>query len=190
MKFFENIKSRLSVAAFFITAVIISSCGEESYSEYSNKYQVAFNCSLLKYQQEFSAINGLGVSQFITLRRSGAKILLTTPNGSELTDNFVTTNGVVAFGYAGLIVGRSTFLNGNFCCFDLACPNCENHSKLSRLIITQTTGHSTCPTCHNVYGLNNNGALITRADSSANSSVRPLFQYRLLQSSTQITLTN
>ena len=174
-----------------IALLIATSCGEDVYSSRDTKYQVSFRCSLMNYQQEYSAISGIGVSQFLTLRARGAKIEMQKPDGSTITDNIVTTYGAIEFGYGGVIVGRSTYLNGDYCCFDLCCPNCEGHSRLSRLSITQSTGHATCSTCSNVYGLNNDGDLLERGDYTSNSTTRPLFQYRLTQTAgSEIILSN
>ncbi|MBR6285912.1 MAG: hypothetical protein IKR18_02825 [Bacteroidaceae bacterium] len=177
--------------ACLLAAVVLLSCGEDAYEEFSRKYRVYFMCSTLVFPQEYNEIAGLGVSQFVTLRAKGAQIVMMRPSGATVTDNLSANNVGYSFGNGGLIVGRSTYADGDYCCFDLSCPNCDGHnSGVSRFAINQTTGHATCPTCGNVYGLNNNGALVHRADSSANSTTRPLYKYRVVRSNNSIVLSN
>ena len=165
--------------ACLLTTVVLFSCSEEVYDEFSRKHRVYFMCSTMVFPQEYNEIAGLGVSQFVTLRPKGAQIMMMRPSGATVTDNLSANNVGYSFGNGGLIVGRSTFGDTDFCCFDLSCPNCDSHSRMERFTINQTTGFATCPACHNVYGLNNNGALVQRADSSANSTTRPLYKYRV-----------
>lgn len=182
--------SFLRFMLLLLVSVAPFSCADDAVDEYSSRYRVSFMCNLMTYQQEYTVISGLGVSQYVTLRKSGSRILMTTPTGKEISDNVLVNTAMFAFGRAGLIIGRSTFLEGDYCCFDLACPNCDAHSRLSRLSITQTTGEATCPDCSNVYGLNNNGALIGRHDETANSAVRPLYRYRVRAMENRIEVSN
>lgn len=185
-----NLRSAICRIVCLVMVLLLPSCGEEAYDEYSRKHRVYFMCSTLVFPQEYNEIAGLGVSQFVTLRRSGAQILMMRPSGAVVTDNASANQAGYSFGNGGLVVGRSTFADGGFCCFDLSCPNCDSHSRMERFTINQTTGFATCPACHNVYGLNNNGALVQRADSSANSTTRPLYKYRVELRSGSVVISN
>ena len=73
----------------------------------------------------------------------------------------------------GLIVGRSSFQNGELYVFDRQCPNCWNANNYGNYPLSFSDAHNmVCNTCHRTYGLLNGGVVVS------GDSGEKLFRYR------------
>lgn len=62
----------------------------------------------------------------------------------------------------GLIVGRSSFQDGELYVFDRQCPNCWNANNHSNYLLSFSDAHNmVCNTCHRTYGLLNGGVVVS-----------------------------
>ena len=73
----------------------------------------------------------------------------------------------------GLIVGRSSFQDGQLYVFDRQCPNCWNANNYGNYLLSFSDAHNmVCNTCHRTYGLLNGGVVVS------GDSGEKLFRYR------------
>ena len=73
----------------------------------------------------------------------------------------------------GLIVGRSSFQDGELYVFDRQCPNCWNANNYGNYLLSFSDAHNmVCNTCHRTYGLLNGGVVVS------GDSGEKLFRYR------------
>ena len=86
----------------------------------------------------------------------------------------------------GLIVGRSSFQNGELYVFDRQCPNCFNayHYADNYAVNFKDANNVECANCHRTYGLLNGGVVV------AGDSGEKLFRYRASYNGTYFKVTN
>lgn len=86
----------------------------------------------------------------------------------------------------GLIVGRSSFQNGELYVFDRQCPNCFNayHYANNYAVNFKDANNVECANCHRTYGLLNGGVVV------AGDSGEKLFRYRAMYVGTSFSVTN
>ena len=86
----------------------------------------------------------------------------------------------------GLIVGRSSFQNGELYVFDRQCPNCFNayHYANNYAVNFKDANNVECANCHRTYGLLNGGVVV------AGDSGEKLFRYRASYNGTYFNVTN
>ena len=82
-----------------------------------------------------------------------------------------------------LIVGRSSFQNGELYVFDRQCPNCFNETNNKNFALKFKDSQNVyCDRCKRVYGLLNAGVVVS--DSFQHSTNDKLFRYRATYSGT------
>jgi hypothetical protein len=85
----------------------------------------------------------------------------------------------------GLIVGRSSFQNGELYVFDRQCPNCFNAYHYTNYAVNfKDANNVECANCHRTYGLLNGGVVV------AGDSGEKLFRYRASYNGTYFNVTN
>ena len=86
----------------------------------------------------------------------------------------------------GLIVGRSSFQNGELYVFDRQCPNCFNayHYANNYAVNFKDANNVECANCHRTYGLLNGGVVV------AGDSGEKLFRYHATYVGTRFNVTN
>lgn len=85
----------------------------------------------------------------------------------------------------GLIVGRSSFQNGELYVFDRQCPNCFNAYHYTNYAVNfKDANNVECANCHRTYGLLNGGVVV------AGDSGEKLFRYRASYVGTRFNVTN
>lgn len=85
----------------------------------------------------------------------------------------------------GLIVGRSSFQNGELYVFDRQCPNCFNAYHYTNYAVNfKDANNVECANCHRTYGLLNGGVVV------AGDSGEKLFRYRASYNGTYFKVTN
>ena len=86
----------------------------------------------------------------------------------------------------GLIVGRSSFQNGELYVFDRQCPNCFNayHYANNYAVNFKDANNVECANCHRTYGLLNGGVVV------AGDSGEKLFRYHATYVGTSFNVTN
>ena len=85
----------------------------------------------------------------------------------------------------GLIVGRSSFQNGELYVFDRQCPNCFNAYHYTNYAVNfKDANNVECANCHRTYGLLNGGVVV------AGDSGEKLFRYHATYVGTRFNVTN
>lgn len=127
-------KSFSLIGGILLSALIFQGC-DESLSSSIPDVRFRIQCDMR--QAAYSSLNSPG--QFITIEKN---------------------NHGVTVGYAGLIVGQSTFPGFNnetvYYAFDRACP-VEAKTNVILSIPTDKVGKAVCPQCGTEYDLNNGG---------------------------------
>ena len=136
----------------YILLFTITSCEIDSPT---SGYQVYFACDITI--PPFNQVNSFG--QFITVKRKGTNSYEVTDANGNTTTHYLTEMEMRQFyyyGLGGLIIGTPTLYYDKIWVYDWACPACET-ARYRLKISRDGTGHATCPNCHNVYDLNDEG---------------------------------
>lgn len=172
-----NSKIGLLIAAFML--ITLNACDEES--PFSG-YGVNFKCDTAYHP--FNQVTSFG--QFITVRhKNGYKSYeVTDANGVVTTHNLseIELRNKYQYGLGGLIIGTPSVSDGNIWVYDWACPTCES-ARYRLNVAHDGTGHATCPSCGNIYDLNNEGIPIR-------GKGRQLWRYRYMMFGTEIVIRN
>ena len=101
----------------------------------------------------------------------------------------MTKNGRALGLNNGLIVGRSSFQNGELYVFDRQCPNCFNETSQKKYPLKfQNSANVICDRCKRVYGLLNGGVVV--ADEIGHDVNEKLFRYRATSSGLDLKIEN
>lgn len=106
-----------------------------------------------------------------------------------ITEAVLTQSGRILGLNNGLIVGRSSFQNGELYAFDSQCPNCFNETSQKKYLLKfQDSSNVTCDRCKRVYGLLNGGVVVS--DEIGHEVNEKLFRYRATYSGTYLQISN
>lgn len=146
----------------------------------------------------YAAVNSTNYFTFVTtqLISGGPEYdLITNVYGNKeasvepVTEALLTKNGRVLGLNNGLIVGRSSFQNGELYVFDMQCPNCFNETSQKKYALKfKDSGNVICDRCKRVYGLLNGGVVV--ADEIGHDVNEKLFRYRATYSGTYLQVAN
>ncbi|MBR6191796.1 MAG: hypothetical protein IKQ68_06540 [Prevotella sp.] len=85
----------------------------------------------------------------------------------------------------GLIIGKSSFQNGDLYVFDRQCPNCYNEYHRMNYALNFTDALNVkCPNCQRVYSLLSSGAI------ASGGSGEKLFRYHATYTGQRLTIAN
>lgn len=171
-------------AILFMTMFLIGCDKANSYSTFSRKYRVYFNCDLSI--QPFSQVSSPGRFVSVRINRGTGALVMNDIDGNSYSRALNQTEAnSFSMGLCGLILGTPTLGNDavQIWAYDLGCPICDRES--TRLSLTWD-GHAECKTCKSIFDLNNNGIII----SSQATSPRPLYRYPVNPYGTGITVAN
>ena len=121
--------------------------------------------------------------RFVSVRNHNSQLFIIDSDGNQYTQVLTSVQQVVfKFGLAGFIIGTPTFNNDDLSvwAYDLACPECDQISRLS----FDNNGIATCSECEKTWDLNNSGIA-----TSLNTKKR-LTRYRALFDNGIITVCN
>lgn len=158
----------------------VTACQKDSYSTFSKKYRVWYNCSTMDAPFNQIIIPG----HFISVRKIGNKLKVTDSNGKEIENELSSVqSNSYQMGLAGLIIGTPALNNDDMSvwAFDLGCPVCD--SEAIRLSF-DIKGTATCSKCGGSWSLNASGFPIDEKAS------RPLLRYPVLKSENSVTVSN
>ena len=94
--------------------------------------------------------------RFISVRNHNSQLFIIDSDGNQYTHDLTSVQQEgFKFGLAGFIIGTPTFNNDDLSvwAYDLACPECDQISRLS----FDSNGIATCSKCENTWNLNNSG---------------------------------
>ncbi|MBO5641856.1 MAG: hypothetical protein J5900_05415 [Prevotella sp.] len=164
--------------------LLASSCGADVVGEYTN-HQAYFYMDFsyghtATYLSE--ALNSTNVFTVITASDASRNAPYTlscemygVSKKSETISESILTQAPRQLGIdnRGLIVGRSSFQDGQLYVFDRQCPNCWNANNYGNYLLSFSDAHNmVCNTCHRTYGLLNGGVVVS------GDSGEKLFRYR------------
>jgi hypothetical protein len=181
LKTFSAAQRVMAVVA--LLCLLLCGCKKEDWEatrKYSTKYRVMCGFTVMSYSELMPAVGGFGL--FATIRQVGSDIVMKSETGSKpyamdaLQKDF-------QFGCGGLIVG--TDFNGLLCCFDLACPNCDQ----AQYRMTVKGAQATCEHCGIVYALEYDTYIIDKGNG-LHPSPRVLYQYQTRYDGTMIHMYN
>lgn len=138
----------LRTILFLLVIATLISCNDNFNSSIPDA-PVNFTCSLV--QAPYVQITT--PNQFFTVEKTNKGFAGITSSGQSVSGSKIG----FYFGYAGIIVGNSTF-NG-YCSFDLSCPYeyKQYNRKTAVDLQTDNSGKAVCPNCKSEYDLNNGG---------------------------------
>ncbi len=144
----------------------------------------------------YAALNSSNYFTFLSANPISAGFDLITevygnsePNVEHVTEAALTKNGIALGLNNGLIVGRSSFQNGELYVFDRQCPNCFNETSQKNYPLKfKDSGNVYCSRCTRTYGLLNGGVVV--ADSIGHNTNEKLFRYRATYSGTYFQISN
>lgn len=161
-------------------SLFIAGCNDTFYSSIPEA-PVNFVCSLV--QSPYYIVTS--PNQFFTVKPKAGGFIGITSSGETVSGSKYG----VYLGYAGLVIGNSSF-NG-YCAFDLACPYDykEFNTKVAVELQVNGVGKAICPKCKTEYDLNNGGIPI---QGKSNERLKP---YKVIysldaSSSGQLTVRN
>lgn len=164
--------------------LLASSCGADVVGEYTN-HQAYFYMDFsyghtATYLSE--ALNSTNVFTVITASDASRNApyslsceMYGVSKKSETISESILTQAPRQLGIdnRGLIVGRSSFQDGQLYVFDRQCPNCWNANNYGNYLLSFSDAHNmVCNTCHRTYGLLNGGVVVS------GDSGEKLFRYR------------
>ncbi|MBQ8059991.1 MAG: hypothetical protein IJ199_09275 [Prevotella sp.] len=164
--------------------LLASSCGADVVGEYTN-HQAYFYMDFsyghtATYLSE--ALNSTNVFTVITASDASRNAPYTlscemygVAKKNETISESILTQAPRQLGIdnRGLIVGRSSFQDGQLYVFDRQCPNCWNANNYGNYLLSFSDAHNmVCNTCHRTYGLLNGGVVVS------GDSGEKLFRYR------------
>ena len=162
--------------------LLATSCEKNSYSTFSTKYRVLFNC-----ETTVSPYNQLSTpGRFLSVRKTEGKLIITDSDGNKYDETLSDyKNRSFMMGLGGLILGTPTFNNDNMSiwAYDLGCPECD--APTTRLKF-DLTGKATCSKCGGEWNLNADGSPI----SGDGVQRRPLYRYPTSLSNGVLTVSN
>ena len=187
--FFQVLDGRalLRFGCLLLALCLLGGCKKEDImptsSKYSTKYRVMCGFYVASYKELPPAVGGAGTT-FATIRQAGGELhmecanLVSNPNYKldALQKDF-------QFGCGGLIIGND--YNGTLCCFDLACPNCDQ----AQYRLTVKDAQATCLHCGIVYALEYNTYIINKGNG-LHPDPRPLYQYHIAFNGTMVQMWN
>lgn len=133
---------------FLLSTITLVGCNDHFNSSIPDA-PVNFTCSLV--QAPYVQITT--PNQFFMVEKTNKGFAGITSSGQT----FSRSKSGFYFGYAGIVVGNSTF-NG-YCSFDLSCPYEYKQYNRKKAIDLQidNSGKAICPDCKSEYDLNNGG---------------------------------
>jgi len=159
---------------FLILSVILlaSACQRNSYSTFSNKYKVFFNC-----ETSVSPYNQLTApGRFISVRKSQGKLTITDAEGNIIEETLSEKQNIsFIMGLSGLILGTPMLNNDDMSiwAFDLGCPECDDPATILKLAQQGADFTASCSKCKGLWNLNTSGISINTGDRQ----YRPLYRY-------------
>ena len=162
--------------------LLATSCEKNSYSTFSTKYRVLFNC-----ETTVSPYNQLSTpGRFLSVRKTEGKLIITDSDGNKYDETLSDyKNRSFMMGLGGLILGTPTFNNDNMSiwAYDLGCPECDVHTVRLKFDLT---GKATCSKCGGERNLHADGSPI----SGDGVQRRPLYRYPTSLSNGVLTVSN
>ncbi len=171
-------KKIVSVLMLAATALLAGCDDESRFSIY--RVNFIFDKSIHPYIQ----VNSYG--QFLCVKRgaNAGQYKLTDAQGETKTYNIPEMQmqmNPFHYGLGGLIIGTPMNCDGNIWAYDWSCPTCD--SQRYRVEIDHTIGHAICPKCATKFDLNSGGIAIE-------GKSRPLWQYRVIDTGTDVLIQN
>lgn len=190
----KAIKNTIKAFACALLAFIMTSCIGEVVGEYSSHqcyYVMDFQCghttsylfSALNSTNNFAIVRASSMNGTYTLTSEmyGATTRQETISEYELTRN----TRCLGLNNNGVIVGRSSFQDGQLYVFDRQCPNCYNQYRYANYPLHfKDALNVECSTCHRAYSLLN-GGVVTSGDGG-----EKLFRYHASYAGTLFSVQN
>lgn len=164
--------------------LLASSCGADVVGEYTNHQAYFYMDFSYGHTNTYlsEALNSTNVFTVITASDASRNAPYTlscemygVSKKSETISESILTQAPRQLGIdnRGLIVGRSSFQDGELYVFDRQCPNCWNANNYGNYLLSFSDAHNmVCNTCHRTYGLLNGGVVVS------GDSGEKLFRYR------------
>ncbi len=149
--------------ACLIFALFLLACGKDEYSDIPNAY-VNLTLDLTFEDRELNAMM--------------AHKIYTKEN--------VNTSQREAVGFGGVVVYHSSYTQGVFHAYDIACPH-ESKQNIT-INIEPYSGTGMCPVCKSVYDLETGSPI--SGPSSENPTGKHLRAYRIISSGNKIHISN
>lgn len=157
---------------YCLLALTLTACGGEVVNEYS-RYSCYYNVRMdyIYDTPLIGAINGTNFFATMSVNsiNKGRYQLISQMYGSEKNTKDITLTGVDinqtrTIGLNnGLIVGRSSFQEGQLYVFDQICPNCYSQNLFvndSYMLKLSDSMNAECGKCKRKYGLINGGVVV------------------------------
>lgn len=149
----------------------------EEYSSHQAYYTMDFS---LGHESSYlyEAVSSTNVFTAISVAGATTYTLVSEKYGAETNNETVSesilTQRTRQLGLKnGLLVGRSSFQDGQLYVFDRQCPNCWNANTYGNYPVKFSDAHNVvCNACHRTYGLLNGGVVV------AGDGGEKLFRYR------------
>ena len=180
--------------------ILLAACTTDIVGEYSSHqayYVMDFQYAQYKasyLSDALSSVNSFCMISVSTQNLDGSTTpykLYSMMYGTTTQEEVVTEAGLTRLTRRlglnnGLIVGRSSFQNGELYVFDRQCPNCFNayHYANNYAVNFKDANNVECANCHRTYGLLNGGVVV------AGDSGEKLFRYRASYNGTYFNVTN
>ncbi len=168
-----------------MSLLCLTNCKKEDFmatSKYSTKYRVMCGFTVASYKELLPAVGGFGV--FALIRQAGGEIYMECEGlKSDPMYKMDALQKDFRLGCGGLIIGND--FNGTLCCFDLACPNCDQ----AQYRLTIKGAEAKCEHCDIVYALQNDTYIINKGNG-LHDDPRPLYQYRAFYNGTMVQMSN
>lgn len=170
-----------------LALLCLTNCKKEDFlpnsSKYSTKYRVMCGFNVASYKELQPAVGGFGV--FAQIRQVGSEIYMECEGvKSDPLYKMDALQKDFRFGLGGLIIGND--FDGIRCCFDLACPNCDQ----AQWRLKVQGGQAKCNHCGIVYALQNDTYFIDGKGNGLHPDPRPLYQYHIDFNGTMVQMYN
>lgn len=181
--------------------ILLAACTTDIVGEYSSHqayyvmdFQYGHTASYLSGALALNSVNSFCMISVSTQNLDGSttpyklySMMYGTTTQEEVVTERPLTGSMRQLGLNnGLIVGRSSFQNGELYVFDRQCPNCFNayHYANNYAVNFKDANNVECANCHRTYGLLNGGVVV------AGDSGEKLFRYHASYVGTSFKVTN
>ena len=176
----------VQLTAVAAVVLVMAGCTKEDFqatSKYSTRYRVICGFNVASYKELLPAVGGAGTT-FATIRQAGGELHMECENlVSDPNYKMDALQKDFQFGCGGLILGND--YSGTLCCFDLACPNCDQ----AQFRLTVKDAQATCKHCGIVYALENDTYILDKGNGM-HPDPRGLYQYRAIYNGIMVQMSN